>query len=374
MKYIFNLGHQPKISFEEIVAILERDRISHEIYFENEKFLILELDKEIDSEKMLMKLGGTIKIGKEIEKIESVENTAIEYLNRTQPEGKIQFSINGDDKKNIALSVKKGLKKEGRSVRFVETNTSASVVYNKLMQKNSDLMVSKGLLFVTTAIQDFEGFSKRDMNRPAIDKKSGTLPPKLSKIMINLAKGSPTKNVLLDPFCGSGTILNEAIVLGYHKLVANDSSKQAIEDTKKNVKWIGRELDKHPNVRFTTARAEQIEKTLTEESVNIIVTEPFMGKPLLGRETEKELQNQANGLSDMYLASFRSFHKILAANATVVFIFPQFRFEGDWIKTERIEEIKKLGYKVMPFSKNESLLYYRKGQFVARNIWRFRKV
>jgi len=374
MKYIFNLGHQPKISLEEIKSVLERLKISNEIYFQSEKFLILELDQEINSQKILTDLGGTVKIGKEIEKTENIENSAINYLIEAQPDGKIQFSINGDDKKNIAIAIKKGLRKEGRSARFVETNTSASVVYNKLMQKQSDLTVVRGLLFVTEAIQDFEEFSKRDMERPALDKKSGILPPKLAKIMLNLAKGSPAKNTLLDPFCGSGTILNEAIVLGYNKIIANDSSKKAIEDSKQNVKWISTEINKTPNIEFLTERAEQLHLKLKEGSANIIVTEPFMGKPLLGRETENELENQANGLSDMYLASFRSFHKILAPNGTIVFIFPQFGFRNDWIKTERIAEIEKIGFKVMPFSTGNSLLYYRKGQFVARNIWRFRKV
>ena len=77
MKYIFNLGHQPKISLEEIKSVLERLKISNEIYFQSEKFLILELDQEINSQKILTDLGGTVKIGKEIEKTENIENSAI---------------------------------------------------------------------------------------------------------------------------------------------------------------------------------------------------------------------------------------------------------------------------------------------------------
>jgi hypothetical protein len=38
------------------------------------------------------------------------------------------------------------------------------------------------------ALQDFESYSKRDYGRPARDPRTGSLPPKLAQILINLAE------------------------------------------------------------------------------------------------------------------------------------------------------------------------------------------
>ena len=48
---------------------------------------------------------------------------------------------------------------------------------------------------------------KRDRLKPFADGKKGMLPPKVARIMVNLALGKSYKSsqVLLDPFCGSGT-------------------------------------------------------------------------------------------------------------------------------------------------------------------------
>src|SRR5205823_3602162 len=87
------------------------------------------------------------------------------------------------------------------------------------------------------AVQPFEQFSARDFGRPGRDDLSGMLPPKLAIIMINLA-ANDTISVLLDPFCGSGTILSEALLLGYKNLIGSDISEKAVADTKTNLDWI----------------------------------------------------------------------------------------------------------------------------------------
>jgi len=83
----------------------------------------------------------------------------------------------------------------------------------------------------------FERFFERDFGRPAADAKSGMLPPKLARMMVNLASASKNET-LLDAFCGSGTILTEAATLGFAKLIGSDISERAVSDTQKNSDWI----------------------------------------------------------------------------------------------------------------------------------------
>jgi tRNA G10 N-methylase Trm11 len=51
---------------------------------------------------------------------------------------------------------------------------------------------------------------------------------------------------LLDPFCGSGTVLTEGINLGIKKLIGTDLSDKCISDTEQNVKWMLHELKINP--------------------------------------------------------------------------------------------------------------------------------
>jgi tRNA (guanine10-N2)-dimethyltransferase len=187
--------------------------------------------------------------------------------------------------------------------------------------------------------------------------------------MINLAK-IPKNRVLLDPFCGTGTILTEAALLGYENIIGSDISEKAIADTIKNIEWMG-QTDKKMNV-FQAGVNNLSEKIPTK--VDAIVTEPLMGKPLTGRESRPELLSQANELKKLYLEAFAEFAKILKPNGTVVMIIPRFRFRDEQIVINCAEEIKKLGFISQPLFENKtSLTYARANQLVIREIWKFKK-
>ena len=87
-------------------------------------------------------------------------------------------------------------------------------------------------------MQDIESYTKRDRERPKRDAKVGMLPPKLAQIIINLAAGQLPEEKLqnicdiplgepiprrllgqtvLDPFCGTGVILQEASADGLRR-------------------------------------------------------------------------------------------------------------------------------------------------------------
>src|SRR3989344_7958542 len=88
---------------------------------------------------------------------------------------------------------------------------------------------SQERLAKTCAVQEFEEYSQRDYGRPGRGLVFGSMPPKLAKIMINLAQ-LPASATILDPFCGSGTILQEALLLGYQNVIGSDVSTKAVAD------------------------------------------------------------------------------------------------------------------------------------------------
>jgi len=130
------------------------------------------------------------------------------------------------------LELKKKLKVQGISCRLVtsrETNLSAVVVaHNKLLTAQGRefvILKNNNQFFIgeTIDVQPFAELSKRDYGRPQRDSQSGMIPPKLALMMLNLSMAKDTENIL-DPFCGSGTILQEAVWQGRTNLYGSDIS------------------------------------------------------------------------------------------------------------------------------------------------------
>jgi len=99
------------------------------------------------------------------------------------------------------------------------------------------------------AVQDVEGYSERDYNRPSRDAKVGMTPPKLAQIMINLA-GLKDGDTVYDPFCGVGTIMQEALLNDY-RVIGSDANSAQVENCRSNLSWISKKyILKHPDYKI----------------------------------------------------------------------------------------------------------------------------
>lgn len=261
--------------------------------------------KPLDTCQLINQLGGTIKIVKVLG--EFAEEPVAELLQHTaQATNKkfhFGFSIYSTDPaismstqkyrqilRSLGTSLKKSFKQSGRSARFVEsrdTVLSSVIVQKEHLLPNDggvEIVLFKGKNYLrygqTLVVQPFADFSRRDYGRPGRDAKSGMLPPKVARLMLNIA--SPVKNsVILDPFCGSGTIITEALLLNCNNIIASDISPAAIADTKQNIAWLRTQKNSRisPNsqVRLLAKPAQQLLTLLGHESVHLIVTEGDLG-------------------------------------------------------------------------------------------------
>lgn len=373
-KWLFILGRETMLSLAEIKAVFLLNKIDYQIVHNQENKLIITGNNFPPASELIKKLGGTIKIGYSVGKIKNPNDLA-NFLNEQFKEGKIEFSINGS--MSLGIETKKILKQLGRSARYIEAKNSATVIYNNLIKSGADIEIYQDELFITKAIQSIDDFSKRDFGRPGRDDESGMLPPKLAMMLINLST-TPTDKTIFDPSCGSGTVISEAVLMGYKKIIAVDISDQAIDDTIKNLQWLKTNFQVKNNtedIKIFVGDVTKISQKIKPESVAAIISEPYLGKPLRGSESNLVLEQQAGELKRLYLQSFAQFHKILKNDGVVVFIIPRFKTSIGWVKIDCENEIIKLGFKndsIIPDQKH--LLYWRETQHVGREIWRFKKV
>lgn len=339
MKYFFILGNNPALSIAEISAVFGLDDNSKTEFLSSEVFL-LETENNFNPAELIKKLGGIIKIGT-ISNEFNFDNQKIvaeaEKLINTDYEGKIKFGIShyGNKQlnlKTIGMEIKKCLKEKNISVRWVVSRekvlSSVVVEQNKLISQGAEIILIQKdnhvLMGKTLAVQPFKELSFRDFGRPARDDFSGMLPPKLAQIMINLAVetqnlASLRDTTILDPFCGSGTILTEAMVMGYKNIIGSDNSPKAITDTKKNIEWIKNKFNiQHSTFNIQIKDATALSYDFKPNSIDAIVTEPYLG-PQRGKKNIAEIITE---LEKLYSESLTEFKKILKPKGRIVMIWP----------------------------------------------------
>ncbi|MFA5023953.1 MAG: hypothetical protein WC523_03305 [Patescibacteria group bacterium] len=388
MKYFFVLGTNAALSVAELAAVLDLKKAT----LLAPDFLILETASEINAENLIKKLGGVIKIGEIKEEIADSDETKIlkaifdlaSIKKYQSPEGKFNFGFSDYgkkqfNKKDLGLKLKKYFSEKNISSRLVisreKTLSSVVVTQNKLITRGIEFVLAEQnnqiLIGETLAVQPFKDLSRRDFGRPARDDESGMLPPKLAQIMINLAQVKEVESLIVDPFCGSGTILSEALLAGYKNLFGSDVSSKAIEDTRKNISWT-KELYKIENakIKLLVKNVIDLGKFIKSGSVAAIVTEPYLG-PQRGLV---EFKTVIKNLEELYSLALQEFKKVLEPTGRIVMIWPL--FYGQKPITPNYEGFKIInmipeGLRESEFIKKtnrETIVYGRPGQKVYREI------
>ena len=403
MKHFFILGNNPTMSFIEIKAVLSLKPA--DILFFSEEILIVDINYDLDLQIMINKLGGTIKIGviynelptrdvkQGVAGYEIATAEIFKLINTDKINGKFNFGFSyygagKIDERKLAMEIKEALKEKDFSSRWVSSRekqlSSVVVEQNKLLgDKGLEVVIIKNqnsyYIGTTSVVQPFKELSKRDYGRPGRDDYSGMIPPKLAKMMINFTSKKP-EGVLLDPFCGSGTILTEAMLMGYKNLVGTDKSEKAVKDTRQNIIWI-KDKCKVAGVKSQISQSDvrQLLKTLKPNSINLIVTEPYLGPPRMKRD-KYSIQKVVTELEQLYHEAILQFDKILKNNGKVTMVWPVFMIENNepvFLNTKNIlknssfqktDSLFGFKNKVLKLTDRRTLLYKREGQKVAREI------
>ncbi len=385
MKYFFILGSNPTLSLAELTAVFPDGQFS----LVQKDIAVLEITRKINA-KIIKRIGGTIKFGLLNNELASSNAKdilrSVSFAMSEKAEGKFYFGIShyGRSKLNLkvlGMEFKKLLKQSGTNSRWVTskepTLSSVVVEQNKLTSERGVEIVliefnKKLLVGKTLAVQPFKELSFRDYGRPARDDRSGMLPPKLAQIMINLA-GATADVVILDPFCGSGTILTEAVLMGFQHLTGADISEKAIADTRQNIEWIKKNYElRDASYELREANASQLSKHIAPNSIDAIVTEPYLGPQRGLIEINKIIRE----LENLYSDSLREFHKILKPGGRIVMIWPVFqRKQSTFISpnTSGYKIINPVPYNLqknifLKLTNRPSIVYGRDGQKVWREI------
>ncbi len=342
------------------------------------------------------RLGGTVKLAKLLTVQDTTEWGSLEkWLIQNVaphtdhlPDGKMDIGLSvyglSANPKRInatALEVKKVIRAHGRSVRVVPNKTaelsSAQVLHNNLTgPRGWELIFVKHgrhtYIGQTVAIQDIDAYAARDQKRPKRDARVGMLPPKLAQIIVNLADTSGRK--LLDPFCGTGVVLQEALLMGYDAY-GTDLEERMIDYSRVNLDWLGDQY----NLANRTYLLETGDATdFRWQSFDTIACETYLGRPFSALPAPEVLNKVIQDVDTIHRKFLQNVRRQTKPGFRMCIAVPAWKtgslvggYGRDGFKHLKVlDSLEELGYTRTVFSHVEvkDLVYHRPEQIVAREL------
>lgn len=391
------LGRQPKLSIAELEVLFGAELIRQV----GDDICLVNTDMPLPQNR----LGGTIKSARIINRLEKSDlQSCFKYLEQYIPEyigglpdGKLHLgvSVYGDKaQKNWLLkqmlTLKKVVKKQGRGIRIIENKTealeSAVVLYNKLTSTlGLELLLIKDgsdyILAQTTGVQNVDDYSKRDFDRPKRDAFNGMLPPKLAQIMINFSvQSTPPSSgcVVLDPFCGTGVVLQEAVLMGF-EVYGTDINNRMVEYSNANLLWLQKNLatpvtgDYSPENKYFKTEVADATSHRWEPEPQFIVCETYLGKPLTDLPGSSELEKimlESNKIAEGFLNNISAQIKPGTRMCIALPSWHNKHSKTDFLHLKVLDHLTDMGYTRIDLkhASKEDLIYHRPDQIVAREL------
>jgi len=368
MRYLFLLGRNRKLSLAEMFSYLEKQNISIKSYINKEDILIFDLDKEIKSNEIITELGGIIAIGRvlckgNIKEVLNYINNEDIYLGE-----KIKFTysiLNFSDENSLdktTASVKNKFKQEKLKARYKSTEKTPKKI--KLTDVNYFLFNDKDYFFgIFEGIYDPKEIEKRDMEKP-IRREELAISPKLAKILINLSQ-TKKGEILLDPFCGIGVILQEALLQDIN-VIGVDINKNAINDAKKNLIW----FENNYNVNAKYDLINEDSRKVKIGKVDGIATEPSLGILLKKTPNKKQASLMIIKFENLMIDVLNNIKKYIKKNGKIAFTAPVIKTGQGNVVSDIDKICKKTDLKLHIMKNIEfPIKEFREGQVVGREFY-----
>jgi tRNA G10 N-methylase Trm11 len=265
---------------------------------------------------------------------------------------------------------------------------SAQVLHNQLTSALGWELIfirdgNSTILAQNIAEQDIESYTIRDRGRPLRDAHVGMLPPKLAQIIINLAVGAAEsasqtcepgelKNkTLLDPFCGTGVLLQEALLMGYTPY-GTDLEPRMVQYSRGNLDWLDEQRDIRKPAEKAPIYLEVADATNYRwpEPFDIVAAETYLGRPFTALPPPAVLQET---ISDTNLILKRFLQNItpqMKPGTRLCLALPAWKLQNGFKHLPLLDSVTDMGYTRMSFVhvRNDQLVYHRPEQVVAREL------
>ncbi len=383
--YLCVLGRNHELSRSEL------QYFGTEVFSDSEKALsIMELNRfenprnlPRQKEQLLLdRLGGVIRMAEIIGEFRSeteLKQSIIRSIQNQKPEGKVHLGVSAwgcgrSFLKPFLSTLKQALKDQDRNCRIIniygDNLDSGKIFGERLLQKGFEFIIWKRgdsyLLSQTCANQNLQNYTLRDRHKGFRDAQMGMLPPKLAQILLNIANPS-WDDIVIDPFCGSGTVNIEAAIVGYSTLGSDIVEKHVVE-SQRNYNEMGEKF--RYEVKGNEFFVSDVQKFPFSKYTNaVVVTEGTLGTNFHHRPTLNDIEKEKQSLIRLWKNVFGTMKD--SSVSTVVFCLPAWFLHGKTVSIAHqvLQLAQDQGFVCEPVvSSSNTYIYARPGAFVGREI------
>jgi tRNA G10 N-methylase Trm11 len=364
--YVLISGKNWKLSLAELIAFLEARGIRFEARQISREFFVVDIENGAGTLN-IEDLGGTLKIGaakadfatqtlekaflqknkqarEQLRREIAASNAVAEMLEAAPAKNVFGVSVYcADDslrpvsksiQRFVGSSIKRELAAHGRKssfMGFAVNREKPQLSHVEVLKKNFVENKAETLFCIgkkqtvaatTVAVHNPFEFQKRDVDKP-MQRKIFAISPRLAKIMVNLAACTAEK-LLVDPFCGVGAILQEAL-LAKARVVGVDINPWCVKAATANLEWLKKEYAlKGAEYAVVKGDALRLAEKLGEE-VDCIVTEPDLGPALRQVPTAPYAGKILARLKPLYWGFLEEAYRVLKKGGRLVLVAPYMR-------------------------------------------------
>lgn len=299
------------------------------------------------------------------------------------------------------LNIKQSIRRStGRPVRIIPNQepqlSSAQVYHNRLTTDHGWELVlirhgAQTIIAQTVRVQDIDAYTLRDRGRPKRDARVGMLPPKLAQIIINLAAGplpeTAQRNVcelpagstaargtpgitVLDPFCGTGVILQEAALMGYSVCGTDIDPRMALY-AGINLEWL-RTVTQSRTLPLADVAVADALSNHWPAGFDMIASEMYLGRPFAASPSPEVLARTEAECSRMLQTFLGNLAPQVRSGFRLCLGVPAWQTErtGGFRRLSALDRLESLGYNRVSFehARERDMIYHRAGQTVAREL------
>lgn len=381
------LGRQPELSHVELSSMFNNTALI------DNQFTLVKDDADFD----IQKLGGTQKAGRVIKTLpargwdQARDFLSKEYFNKhleSVPNNKITLGISAynapsfvtrNHLQTIGMNIKKRAKASSKSLRLIPNKdidlNSAVSHHNKLglspNKKELFIIFTSRNTYIAESVgaQNITALAERDQQRPARDAFVGMLPPKLALMMVNIATGNfggQPADTVIDPFCGTGVVLQEAWIRGFN-VIGTDLSDKMIDYSQRNMDWL---QGKYPRddltIHIKQGDAMTHDWKLPEGAPVAIACETYLGQPFSAPPRDAKLEEVRKLCNNIVNSFLKNIHTQTQPGTILCVAVPAWTTQqGDLARLPAVTNISTLGYEKLI---DKDLIYKREDQVVARDI------
>jgi len=363
--YLFILGRDIELSLLELESYFLARDIEYKVKKQNENFLHLQLPN-LKFKQVIKDLGGVSKILKLVKKLDEEPlytgkkhriNYAVSRYDETDGTETHKYLKQRFKEEKLKAMLKKSHRKEPYLM-------PSEIIKNNILTQGFEIVMYNKKTWLTIACYNPKEYEKRDLKRP-VQRPLHTMSLRLAKILINLTAAKPGKTIL-DPFCGIGTLLQEALLEGYNA-IGVDKERDCIVSAQKNLNWLQKTYKIHNDVTLVHSSAVSLQDV---KFVDAVATEPYLGPFLKKLPTQGKALQIVKELVPLYDSIMKSLAQ--KTRGRIVFMVPRFRlYDGKRITVPFEKIFKKHGLRTVrsKFGIKLPIIYTGQKSKIEREIW-----